>query len=103
MKDDKYSDIYLSLLRMLNDEHRISCMDDDDREYIHDCANPIIIHLCQSGLEHLRLAVKRCRAACMVLEEHKAMNILYNLEKELDNNYDTGDINMIHAKDNDRE
>ena len=69
-------------------------MDDGDKEYIHNCANPIIIHLCQSGLEHLRLSVKRCRAACLVLAEHKAMNIVYNLEQELDNNYDTGDINM---------
>ena len=62
-------------------------MDDDDKDYIHDCANPIIIHLCKSGLEHLRLAVKRCRAACMVLAEHKAMNIIANIEEEeLDNN-----------------
>ena len=69
-------------------------MDDGDKEYIHDCANPIIIHLCKSGLENLRLAVKRCQAACMVVTEHKSMNILYNLEKELDDNYDTGDISM---------
>ena len=58
--DDKYSNIYLSLQRMLRDEERISCMDDGDKEYIHDCANPIIIQLCKSGLENLQLAVKRC-------------------------------------------
>ena len=73
---------------MLRDEERISCMNDDDKEYIHECANPIIIQLCKSGLENLRLAVKRCRAACMVLTEHKSMNILYNLEKEFDDSYE---------------
>ena len=73
---------------MLRDEERISCMDDDDKEYIHDCANPMIIHLCKSGLENLRLAVKRCRAACMVLTEHKSMNILHNLERGFDDSYE---------------
>ena len=63
-------------------------MNDDDKEYIHDCANPILIQLCKSGLENLRVAVKRCRAACMVLTEHKSMNILHNLEKEFDDSYE---------------
>ena len=86
--DDKYSRIYLSIQRMLRDEERISCMDEDDKEYINDCANPIIMQLCKSGLENLRLAVKRCQAASMVLTEHKSMNILHNLEKEFDDSYE---------------
>jgi len=73
---------------MLRDEQRISCMNDEDKEYINDCANPIIMQLCKSGLENLRLAVKRCQAASMVLTEHKSMNILHNLENEFDDSYE---------------
>ena len=96
--DDTYSSIYLSLQRMLRDEQRISCMNDEDKEYINDCANPIIIQLCKSGLENLRLAVKRCQAASMVLTEHKSMNILHNMEKGFDDSYELLPDEELSAK-----
>ena len=83
--DNKYSHIYVSLMEMVEGEESIQWIDDEDKDYINDCANPIIIHLCKSGVGNLRLAVARCRAAFMVLCAHKAMNLLSSIDDESSN------------------
>ena len=72
-------------MEMVKGEESIQWIDNKDKDYINDCANPIIIHLCKSSVENLHLAVARCRVAFMVLCEHKAMNLLSSIDDESSN------------------
>ena len=98
IKDDKYSYIYVSLLEMLDSEDSIRCMDDDEKQYRGDCANPIVIYLYKSALKNLRFAVTRCRAAFMILAEYKAMNLLSSLDNK-NNDKEHISLSSIPQKD----